>query len=138
MNKFLEGDMLDMNYVSSMIDRHQIKAAAHIKQLEGKIANNQLNERGWVYCEDIASYWSHCEVMYIPFTTIGYLDSSSKKIHANNFINELQKIVLMDKNKLEKSYFDRVLCDCKRQGITRSAVKEKKSVSEEYLDRVFK
>lgn len=130
--------MLDMNYVSSLIDKHQIKAAEHTKQLQGKVANDQLDQYGWVYCEDIASYWSHPEVMYIPFTTIGYLDCFSKQIHARNFINELRNIVSMDKNKLEESYFDSVSFDWKSNGLTRSEIKERISVSEEYLDRIFK
>ncbi|MBS4429254.1 hypothetical protein SOV92_14800 [Pectobacterium brasiliense] len=128
--------MLDMNYVNSLIDKHQIKAAEHIKQLEGKVANNQLNEHGWVYCEDIASYWSHSEVMYIPFTTIGYLDFLSKQIHAQSFINELRKIVSMDKNELEKLYFENTFSYWKHRNITRSIVNDK--ASEEFLDRVFK
>lgn len=127
--------MLSVEYVKSLIERHQKKAADHIERLKAEIKNNGVND--WVRDEDVALYWSHPDVLYLPLNSFDFINYYLKCVHAEGFIGSLEKITNADRDKLEELYFGHC-SDCwKRRGITRSAI-PKGFASEEFLDRVFR
>lgn len=129
--------MLTIDYVKTLIERHQEKAADHIERLKAKIETKDNDVSDWIYYEDIALYWSHPDVLYLPLDSCDFINYYSKRVHAVGFISSLKKITAADRDKLEELYFKHVSDYWKKQGITRSAI-PKSFASEVFLDRVFK
>lgn len=126
--------MLTIDHVKSLIDRHQKKAAAHIELLKAK------KDGGVSVClreEDVAVYWSHPEVSYLPLNTLDYINYYKKCVQVPDFIGELDKIKSAAPEKLEELYFEHLSREWRMQGVARSGI-SKDEASEEFLDRVFK
>ncbi|MHA6786831.1 hypothetical protein ACWA6H_03910 [Pseudomonas bijieensis] len=129
--------MLSIEYVESLIGKHQEKAADHIERLRAKMEIKDNDVSDWVYDEDIALYWSHPDVLYLPLNSCDFINYYLRGVHAVGFIMSLKKITNADRDKLEKLYFEYVSDYWKKQGVTRSAI-PKGFASEGFLDRVFK
>ena len=71
--------MLSVEYVKSLIERHQKKAADHIERLKAEIKNNGVND--WVRDEDVALYWSHPDVLYSPLNSFDFINYYLKCVH---------------------------------------------------------
>jgi hypothetical protein len=126
--------MLTIDYVKSLVDRHQKKAAEHIELLKAK-KDGEVSV--WFREEGVVLYWSHSEVTYLPLNSLDYIDNYLRCVKVTAFIEELDKVKSAAPGKLEKLYFEHLSCSWRRQGIARSEISKDKA-SEEFLDRVFK
>jgi len=126
--------MLTIDYVKSLIDRHQKKAVEHIEILKC-VRNGGVSL--WCRNEDIVEYWSHLEVAYIPLNTIDYIDYYLKRVQVTSFIAELDKVKSTAPCKLCDLYFEHLSRCWRKQGIARPDI-SRNCASEEFLDRVFK
>lgn len=126
--------MLTIDYVKSLVDRHQKKAAEHIELLKAK-KDGEVSV--WLREEGVVLYWSHSEVTYLPLNSLDYIDNYLRCVKVTAFIEELDKVKSAAPGKLEELYFKHLSCSWRRQGIARSEISKDKA-SEEFLDRVFK
>lgn len=123
--------MLDLNYVKNLVGRHQSKAIEHKKKLETNTGT------GWIEIEDIVSYWTHEEVLYLSLNTMDSIRFCLKKVNKEKFIPELKRVISLDTDDLIEAYFYYYRQKCKRGERKTTRMDMEGKASEEYLDRVF-
>jgi hypothetical protein len=126
--------MLDMKYVENLIKRHKKKAVEHIEQLKTKIENKEAEETGWVSANDIATYWSHPEVTYLPLQTLDLIDFNLKRVRAKDFYENLEEILNIDDEQLKVLYFNFYQLNRRETATIQIGC----DVSDEFLERVFR
>lgn len=80
-----------MEYVKTLIKRHQEKAADHIERLKAKIEIKGNEVSDWIYDEGITRYWPHPDALYLPLNSCDFINYYLKRAHAAGFISSLKK-----------------------------------------------